>query len=91
MVITSALRVIASREYICPISDHGFSPFLANTTIRNTSSPTEMAAGTAKLRLMLPHDVLRQASSGPTAVKKVKSRPIGIVTLLKNGAPTVIL
>ncbi len=33
--------------------------------------------------------VLRQASSGPAPVRKSSSSPIGIMTLLKNGGPTV--
>src|SRR5438128_12243299 len=50
-----------------------------------------MAAGIAKLRFTLSNEVLRHASSGPTAVKKSKNSPIGTFTLLKNGGPTVTL
>ena len=48
-------------------------------------------AGIAKFFLRLPNDVLRHASSGPTPVRKTRKMPIGIITLLKKGAPTVIL
>src|ERR1700688_3064855 len=47
-------------------------------------------AGHAKLRFKLSRDVCRQASSGPTPVRTNSSSPIGIFTLLKNGAPTLI-
>src|ERR1700722_9327234 len=48
-------------------------------------------SGQAKLRFRLSTEVLRQARSGPTPVRKSRNRPIGILTLLKNGAPTFIL
>ncbi len=34
---------------------------------------------------------MRQASSGPTAVRKIRNSPIGTLTRLKNGGPTVTL
>src|SRR5271154_4866094 len=40
---------------------------------------------------MLAQLVLRQARTGPTAVRKSKNNPIGMFTLLKNGGPTVTL
>src|SRR5258708_33543378 len=46
--------------------------------------------GQAKFRFRLSVEVLRHASSGPTPVKNSSSSPIGIVTLLKNGAPTLM-
>src|SRR6266567_6678264 len=52
-------------------SVHGCTPCWAHTTTRTTARANEMMAGAAKLRLRLPQDVLRQASSGPTAVKKI--------------------
>src|SRR5215470_4899332 len=51
-------------------------------------SPT--IAGQPKLRFRLSLEVLRQASNGPTPVRKRMVRPIGIMTLLKNGAPTLM-
>src|SRR6266436_8572191 len=59
--------------------------------ISATPTAIERAAGTAKLRLRLANDVLPHASSGPTAVRKTRKRPRGMVTLLKNGGPTLIL
>src|SRR5713226_2189011 len=47
--------------------------------------------GTPKLRFRLSSEVFRQASRGPTPVRNNKNRPIGILTLLKKGAPTLIL
>src|SRR5271169_162481 len=52
---------------------------------------TPTIRGHAKFRFRLSTEVLRQASSGPTPVRKSRSRPIGMFTLLKNGAPTLIL
>src|SRR5271155_3834578 len=52
---------------------------------------TPIIRGHAKLRFKLSTEVLRQARSGPTPVRKSRSRPIGTLTLLKNGAPTLIL
>ena len=46
--------------------------------------------GPRKLRFMLSVEVLRHASSGPTPVKNISSKPSGIFTLLKNGAPTLM-
>src|SRR6266849_2362023 len=48
-------------------------------------------AGHRKLRLRLSNEVLRQASSGPTAVSNKSRRATGTATLLKNGGPTVTL
>src|ERR1700675_3826893 len=48
-------------------------------------------SGQAKFRFRLSAEVFRQASSGPTPVRKSRSRPIGMLTLLKKGAPTLIL
>src|SRR5579859_837734 len=66
-------------------------PFLVQTTIRITSTASEMRAGVANARQTLPNDVLRHASRGPTAVRKTRKRPIGTIMVLKKGAPTVIL
>src|SRR5208282_6122612 len=54
-----------------------------------TSAPP--ARGQAKLRRRLSSEVRRQASSGPTPVKNSRKRPMGMFTLLKKGAPTLIL
>ena len=44
-----------------------------------------------KWRFRLRPEVRRQASKGPTPVKKRSNRPIGIITELKKGGPTVTL
>src|SRR5439155_25535790 len=44
-----------------------------------------------KLRFKLSSDVLRQASSGPTAVSSRRKIAMGTFTRLKNGGPTVTL
>src|SRR5512142_447583 len=59
--------------------------------MRMMATATASTAGMVKLRLMLSHEVLRQASSGPTAVSSSKKSVIGVITRLKNGGPTVIL
>src|SRR5258707_722323 len=46
--------------------------------------------GQPKLRLRLSPEVLRQASSGPTPVRKRSASPTGIIIFLKNGAATVM-
>src|SRR5215472_4860263 len=60
-------------------------------TTSATATSEESAAGIVKLRLTLANDVLPQASNGPTAVRNTRNNPIGIVTLLKKGGPTLIL
>src|ERR1035438_5558766 len=50
---------------------------------------TARIAGHRKLRFRLSREVLRQASNGPTAVRKIRNSPIGTLTRLKNGGPTV--
>src|SRR5579863_10204914 len=57
------------------------------------SAPTASAptAGHRKLRFRLSSEVLRQASSGPTAVNSRRSKETGTITLLKKGGPTVTL
>src|SRR6266566_6951529 len=52
------------------------------------SNPTP--SGQPKFRRKLSSDVLRQASSGPTPVRNKSINPMGIFTLLKKGAPTLI-
>src|ERR1039458_6753335 len=52
---------------------------------------TEPMAGKRKLRFRLSTDVLRQASSGPTAVSSSRRSATGMATRLKNGGPTVTL
>src|SRR5215469_9550329 len=60
-------------------------------TISATATTKDSAAGMVKLRFTLANDVLPQASNGPTAVRNTRTNPIGIVTLLKKGGPTLIL
>src|SRR6516162_1492933 len=47
-------------------------------------------SGHPKFRFRLSIEVLRHASSGPTPVRNRIASPIGIITLLKNGAPTLM-
>src|SRR5713101_6153448 len=58
----------------------------------NATAPAAMpmASGQPKLRFKLSVDVFLQASSGPTPVKKRISKPMGIFTRLKYGAPTLM-
>src|ERR1700690_2694740 len=55
--------------------------------------PTATApmAGNKKLPFRLATDVLRQASSGPTAVSNIRDRATGMASRLKKGGPTVTL
>src|ERR1022692_5247867 len=50
---------------------------------------TARIVGHKKLRFRLSREVLRQGSSGPTAVRKIRNSPIETLTRLKNGGPTV--
>src|ERR1035441_9531845 len=52
---------------------------------------TEPMAGKRELRFRLSTEVLRQASSGPTAVSSIRRSATGMATRLKNGGPTVTL
>src|SRR3982751_5987592 len=61
---------------------------MATTTI---PTATAKAVGISRLRRTLSVDVLRQESNGPTAVSKSSNSATGMLTLLKNGAPTVTL
>src|SRR5260370_11917831 len=62
------------------------------TPSAKTTPPASTPAirGPPKLRFKLSVEVLRQASKGPTPVRNRSSKPIGIFTLLKNGAPTLM-
>src|SRR5271165_2809189 len=51
----------------------------------------EPSVGIRKFRRMLSSEVLRHASSGPTAVSSMSSKATGTATRLKNGGPTVTL
>src|SRR4029077_1481171 len=64
----------------------------SRTPSANTIIPASKPAisGQLKLRFKLSAEVLRQASSGPTPVRNRSSNPMGILTLLKNGAPTLM-
>src|SRR5215467_3065644 len=52
---------------------------------------TPAMLGQRKFRRKLSAEVFRHARSGPTPVKNRSKSPSGIFTLLKNGAPTLIL
>src|SRR5271166_154010 len=45
--------------------------------------------GHSRFRFRLSDEVLRHASSGPTPVRNTRNNPIGTLTRLKNGGPTV--
>ncbi len=64
----------------------------SRTPSAKTTPPASKPAisGQPKLRFKLSVEVLRQASSGPTPVRNRSSNPMGIFTLLKNGAPTLM-
>src|ERR1700737_4440741 len=64
----------------------------SRTPSAKTTTPESKPAirGQPKLRFKLSTEVLRQASKGPTPVRKSSIKPIGMFTLLKNGAPTLI-
>ena len=54
------------------------------------SETKPIAIGTEKFRMKAFFDVRRQTSIGPTPVMNRRNNPIGVMTLLKKGAPTVI-
>ena len=58
--------------------------------INTTAAATAATVGHRKFRFKLSSDVLRHASSGPTAVSSNSSIVMGSITRLKNGGPTVI-
>jgi hypothetical protein len=45
--------------------------------------------GRRKLRRRFSEEARRQAMSGPTPIRKMRARKIGMLTRLKNGAPTL--
>jgi len=49
-----------------------------------------MSSGQPKFRFRLSVEVFRHASNGPTPVRNNRISPMGMLTLLKNGAPTLI-
>src|ERR1700737_5122418 len=55
-----------------------------------TAVATPPASGQPKFLRRLSMEVLRQARSGPTPVRKSRNMAIGILTRLKNGGPTLI-
>src|ERR1700752_223543 len=57
---------------------------------KRTAAMRPAIKGQPKLRFMLSAEVLRQASRGPTPVRNKMARPIGTMTLLKKGAPTLM-
>src|SRR5262249_52391321 len=57
---------------------------------KTTPAAKATTAGQRKFRFKLLGDALRQASSGPTPVRKIRKIAMRTFTLLKNGGPTVI-
>src|SRR5947209_20581277 len=64
----------------------------SRTPNAKTTTPASKpsSSGHPKLRFKLSVEVFRHARSGPTPVKDRSIKPIGIFTLLKKGAPTLI-
>src|SRR5215813_3668849 len=60
-------------------------------TMSTMAATTASTVGTRKLRRRLSSEVCRHASNGPTPVSKTRNKPIGTLTRLKNGGPTVTL
>src|SRR5579883_1005161 len=57
----------------------------------NTTPPASATiAGVRKFRFKLSVEAFRHASNGPTPVRNIRKMAIGTLTLLKNGALTVI-
>src|SRR6266404_9964794 len=79
--------VVTKTQSIRQTSEKNSRTPSAKTTVP-ASKPT--ISGQPKLRFKLSVEVLRQASNGPTPVRNRSSNPIGIFTLLKNGAPTLM-
>src|SRR5439155_20538677 len=76
----------------CPISSGAFSRGRPTPRMnRPTPAANAIPAGHKKFRFRLFVDAFRQASNGPTPVRNIRRIAIGTFTLLKNGAPTVIL
>src|SRR3984893_19524087 len=55
-----------------------------------TPATMPISSGPPKFLRKLAVDVLRQASNGPTPVRKSKNRAMGRLIVLKNGTPTLI-
>src|SRR5215472_6968393 len=71
----------SSQERIWAAPSHG----RMSATSSHAPTSTDRTVGMTKLRLMLAKDVLPQASRGPTAVRRTRNKPDGIVTMLKYG------
>src|SRR3984893_2852510 len=89
----------APRKNSMPIVDVTKTQRIRHTSEKNSRTPSAkttapasnaIRSGQPKLRFKLSVEVLRQASKGPTPVRNKSSNPIGILTLLKNGAPTLM-
>ena len=55
----------------------------------NTTVPTPIQTGMTRRCHNTAPLILRQLSTGATAIRNNKVRPAGMATVLKNGAPTV--
>src|SRR5271156_2239800 len=85
---SEAIVRVTNAPRIMQISEYTSRKPKINATTPATTPP---ASGQAKFRRNASKEVLRQASSGPTPVSSSKNSAIGILTLLKNGGPTLIL
>ena len=57
----------------------------------STATTTPTVSGVANCRFRFDTDALRHAMSGPIPVSASSKSPSGMLTVLKNGGPTVIL
>src|SRR5260370_6281285 len=57
---------------------------------KSAPAKSPISSGQPKFRFKLSAEVFRHASNGPTPVRNSSNNPMGILTLLKNGAPTLI-
>src|SRR3972149_229695 len=66
--------------------------YRVRTPSANNTAPMarETIPGIRKFFRRLPREDFRQAKSGPTPVRNSSSSPMGMFTLLKKGAPTLI-
>src|SRR5580658_3466084 len=85
---SEAIVSVTNTPRIMQISEYTSRKPKINATTPATTPPT---SGHAKFRRSASNEVLRHARSGPTPVSSSKNSAMGILTLLKNGGPTLIL
>src|ERR1700722_13523721 len=85
---SEAIVSVTNTPRIMQISEYTSRKPKINARTPATRPP---ARGHAKFRRKASKEVLRQASSGPTPVSSSKKRAMGILTVLKNCGPMLIL